>query len=140
MAKEVVAQIKLYVPAGQANPAPPLGPVLGQAGVDIQAFCQQFNEQTKDRQGKIVPAEISVYEDRTFSFILKEAPAARLILEKAGVEKGSGEPNKDKVGSISKKQLREIAQTKMSDLNAGSEEAAMNIIAGTARSMGITVE
>lgn len=139
MAKKVTKVIKTQARGGQANPAPPLGPALGQAGVDIAGFCTKFNERTKDRMGKIVPVEITVYEDRTFSFILKQPPASALILEKAKIEKGSGVPNKNKVGAITRKQLEEIAQTKMSDLNAGDLKAAMNIIAGTARSMGVDV-
>ncbi|MBI3336340.1 50S ribosomal protein L11 [Candidatus Peregrinibacteria bacterium] len=139
MAKKVTKVIKTQARGGQANPAPPLGPALGQAGVDIAGFCTKFNDKTKDRMGKIVPVEITVYEDRTFSFILKQPPASALIIEKAKIEKGSGEPNKKKVGTITRAQLEEIAQIKMSDLNAGSMKAAMNIIAGTARSMGVDV-
>jgi len=140
MAKKVTKVIKVQAKGGQANPAPPLGPVLGQAGVDINAFCTQFNDKTKDRMGQIVPIVITVYEDRSFSFELKQPPAASLILEKAKLKKGSGEPNKNKVGSLTKKQLKEIAEIKMSDLNATDIDMAMNIIAGTARSMGVTVE
>jgi len=140
MAKKVTKVIKAQAKGGQANPAPPLGPVLGQAGIDINAFCTQFNDQTKDRMGQVVPIEITVYEDRSFSFILKQPPAAVLILEKTKLKKGSGEPNKNKVGTLNKKQLKEIAEIKMVDLNATSIDAAMNIIAGTARSMGVTVE
>lgn len=139
MAKKVIKVIKTQARGGQANPAPPLGPALGQAGVDIAGFCSKFNDKTKDRMGQIVPVEITVYEDRTFAFVLKQPPASALILQKAKIEKGSGEPNKNKVGKISRKDLQEIAQTKMSDLNAGSLEAAMNIIAGTARSMGVEI-
>jgi len=139
MVKKVIKVIKTQARGGQANPSPPLGPALGQAGVDIAGFCAKFNDKTKDRIGKIVPVEITVYEDRTFSFVLKQPPASALILEKAKVEKGSGEPNKNKVGTITNKQLEEIAQAKMSDLNAGNLEAAMNIIAGTAKSMGVDV-
>jgi|TARA_B100002003_G_C13983865_1_gene475709 large subunit ribosomal protein L11 len=140
MAKKVMKVIKAQARGGQANPAPPLGPVLGQAGVDINAFCTQFNDKTKDRMGQVVPMEITVYEDRTFSFVLKQPPAASLILEKTKLKKGSGEPNKNKVGSLNKTQLKEIAEIKMPDLNASSTEAAMEIIAGTARSMGVTIE
>jgi len=140
MAKKVMKVIKAQARGGQANPAPPLGPVLGQAGVDINAFCTQFNNKTKDRMGQVVPTEITVYEDRSFTFILKQPPAATLIMEKAKIKKGSGEPNKEKVGSLTKAQLKEIAEIKMPDLNATSVEAAMNIIEGTARNMGVTVE
>ena len=136
----VMKVIKAQARGGQANPAPPLGPVLGQAGVDINSFCTQFNDKTKDRMGQVVPMEITVYEDRTFTFVLKQAPAASLILEKAKLKKGSGEPNKNKVGTLTKAQLKEIAETKMPDLNAGSVEAAMEIIAGTACSMGVEVK
>ena len=140
MAKVVKKVIKVQARGGQANPAPPLGPALGQAGVDISGFCTKFNEQTKDRKGQLVPVQITVYEDRSFSFVLKQPPAAALIMERAKIEKGSGEPNKNKVGKITKKHLREIAEIKMPDLNAASIEAAEKIIAGTARSMGVTVE
>ena len=140
MAKKIMKVIKAQARGGQANPAPPLGPVLGQAGVDINAFCTQFNEKTKDRMGQVVPMEITVYENRSFTFILKQPPAATLIMEKAKIKKGSGEPNKEKVGSLTKAQLKEIAEIKMPDLNAGNIEAAMNIIAGTARNMGVTIE
>ncbi|MEK7590867.1 MAG: 50S ribosomal protein L11 [Patescibacteria group bacterium] len=140
MAKAVKKVIKVQARGGQANPAPPLGPALGQAGVDIQAFCTKFNEQTKDKKGQLIPVEITVYEDRSFSFKLKQPPAATLIMERAKIEKGSGEPNKNKVGKITKAELREIAEIKMPDLNAGNLEAAMKIIAGSARSMGVTIE
>ncbi|MFA6259692.1 MAG: 50S ribosomal protein L11 [Candidatus Peribacteraceae bacterium] len=140
MAKKVTKIIKAQAKGGQANPAPPLGPVLGQAGIDINAFCTKFNEATKDRMGQTVPVVITVYVDRSFSFELKQPPAACLILEKAKIKKGSGEPNKNKVGSITKKQLEEIAAIKMPDLNATDITMAMNTLAGTARSMGITVE
>lgn len=140
MAKKVKKVIKVQARGGQANPAPPLGPALGQAGVDIQKFCTEFNAKTKDRQGQVVPVLLTVYEDRSFSFITKQAPAAALIMEKAKIQKGSGEPNKNKVGSITKAALKEIAQTKMPDLNTTDLEAAMLSLAGTARSMGVTVE
>lgn len=140
MAKKVTKVIKAQARGGQANPAPPLGPVLGQAGININEFCTKFNEQTKDRMGQVVPVEITVFEDRTFSFVLKQPPAANMIMEKVKIQKGSGEPNKNKVGTITKAQLREIAEIKMSDLNANDVEAAMKTIAGTARSMGVNVE
>ncbi|OGJ56110.1 50S ribosomal protein L11 [Candidatus Peribacteria bacterium RIFCSPHIGHO2_01_FULL_51_35] len=140
MAKAIKKVIKVQARGGQANPAPPLGPALGQAGVDINGFCTKFNEQTKDRKGQLVPVEITVYEDRSFSFKLKQPPAATLIMERAKIEKGSGEPNKNKVGKITKAQLKEIAEIKMPDLNATDLEGAMLIIAGSARSMGVTVE
>jgi large subunit ribosomal protein L11 len=140
MAKKVIATVKLQVPAGQANPTPPVGPALGQYGVNIMEFCKAFNAQTQDRQGLIIPAVITVYADRTFSFITKTPPAAVLLRRAAGVEKGSGVPNRDKVGKVNAKQVREIAELKMPDLNASSVEAAMAMIAGTARSMGIMVE
>lgn len=140
MAKKVMKVLKAQARGGQANPAPPLGPVLGQAGVDINGFCTKFNEKTKDRMGQVVPVVITVYEDRSFTFVLKQPPASALIMERAKVQKGSGEPNKNKVGKITKAQLKEIAEIKMSDLNAASVDAAMKTIAGTARSMGVTVE
>jgi large subunit ribosomal protein L11 len=139
MAKKVVAVIKLALPAGKANPAPPVGPALGQHGVNIMMFCKEYNAKTADQVGMIIPVEISVYEDRSFTFVLKTPPASRLIAKAAGVETGSGEPNRKKVGSISRAQLREIAQTKMPDLNANDIEAAMRIVEGTARNMGVTV-
>ncbi|MBE9204373.1 50S ribosomal protein L11 [Synechocystis sp. PCC 7339] len=139
MAKKVVALIKLALPAGKANPAPPVGPALGQHGVNIMAFCKEYNAKTADKPGMIIPVEISVFEDRSFTFILKTPPASVLIRKAAGVEKGSSEPNKTKVASITREQLREIAQTKLPDLNANDIDAAMNIIEGTARNMGITV-
>ena len=140
MAKVVTKVIKVQARGGQANPAPPLGPVLGQAGIDINAFCTQFNEKTQDRQGQVVPVVISVYEDRSFSMEFKQAPAAAMIIEKAKLKKGSGEPNKTKVGKLTRAQVKEIAEVKMPDLNANDIEAAANIIEGTARSMGVTVE
>ena len=139
MAKKVVAIIKLAIPAGKANPAPPIGPALGQHGVNIMAFCKEYNAKTSDKAGLIVPVEISVFEDRSFTFILKTRPASVLIKKAAKIEKGSGEPNKTTVGSITRAQLQEIAEMKMPDLNANDVEAAMNIIEGTARNMGVTV-
>ena len=140
MAKKIKKVVKVQARGGQANPAPPLGPALGQAGVDIQGFCTQFNAQTKDRMGQLVPVIITVYEDRSFSFITKQPPASELIKEHAKIQSGSGEPNKNKVGKITKAQLRQIAEKKMPDLNTKDVEQAMNSIAGTARSMGVTVE
>ena len=142
MAKKVLTLIKLQVPAGAANPAPPVGPALGQHGVNIMEFCKAFNAQTQDagQPGTIIPVEITVFEDRSFTFITKTPPAARLILAAAGVEKGSGEPHKTKVARLTKAQVRAIAETKMPDLNANDLDAAEKIIAGTARQMGITVE
>ncbi|WAL62195.1 50S ribosomal protein L11 [Thermocoleostomius sinensis] len=140
MAKKVVAIIKLAINAGKANPAPPIGPALGQHGVNIMMFCKEYNARTADQVGLVIPVEISVYEDRSFTFVLKTPPASVLICKAAGVERGSGEPNKKKVGSITRAQLQEIAQTKMPDLNANDIEAAMRIVEGTARNMGITVK
>ena len=140
MAKKVLGLIKLHIPAGQATPAPPVGPALGQHAVNIMDFCKDFNEKTKDQTGNIIPVVITVYEDRSFTFITKTPPAAELIKKAAGIEKASGEPNKEKVGTVSKQQIKEIAELKMKDLNAGSVEAAMHIIEGTARSMGVDVE
>jgi large subunit ribosomal protein L11 len=137
--KKLVKTFTLQLPAGQATPAPPVGPALGQHGVNIMEFVKAYNAATDSSRGDIVPAQISVYEDRSFTFILKTPPAARLIIKAAGVQKGSGVPHKEKVGSISKSQLREIAEKKMSDLNANDIEQAEKIIAGTARSMGINV-
>jgi large subunit ribosomal protein L11 len=140
MAKKVVGFIKLQIPAGQANPAPPVGPALGQHQVNIMAFCQAFNAQTQANLGTITPVEITVYEDRSITFITKTPPAAVLLKAAAGVDKGSGTPNRTKVASVTRDQVREIAQTKLVDLNANDIEAGMRIIEGTARSMGITVE
>ena len=140
MARKVLTQIKLQAVGGQASPAPPVGPALGQHGVNIMEFVKAYNAQTESQRGDIVPAQISVYEDRSFTFILKTPPAARLLIKAAGVPKGSGVPQRDKVGSITKTQLREIAEKKMSDLNANDIEMAERIIAGTARSMGITIK
>lgn len=138
--KKLVKTFTLQLPGGQATPAPPVGPALGQHGVNIMEFVKAYNAQTESQRGDIIPAQISVYEDRTFTFILKTPPAARLLLKAAGVTKGSGVPQKDKVGSITKAQLREVAEKKMSDLNANDIEQAEKIIAGTARSMGIVVK
>ena len=137
--RKLVKTFTLQLKAGQATPAPPVGPALGQHGVNIMEFCKQYNAQTESQRGDIVPAQISVFEDRSFSFILKTPPAARLLIKAAGVPKGSGTPHSAKVGSVSKAQLREIAEKKMADLNANDIEMAERIIAGTARSMGITV-
>ena len=137
--KNVVTQIKLQIPGGEANPAPPVGPALGQHGLNIMDFCKAFNEKTKDNKGLILPVVISVYEDRTYTFIIKTPPAAVLIKRTLKLEKGSSEPNKTKAGSITKAQLEEIAKTKMPDLNANDVNAAIKIIAGTARSMGVQV-
>ena len=140
MAKKVTGMIKLQLPAGKATPAPPVGPALGQHGVNIMGFCKEFNAKTANQVGYIIPVVITVYQDRSFSFILKTPPAAVLLKKACGVESGSGVPNKTKVAKITRAKLREIAETKMPDLNAGSVEAAMSMIAGTARSMGIVVE
>ena len=137
--KKLAAIIKLQIQAGAATPAPPVGPALGQHGVNIMEFCKAYNAQTESQRGQVVPVEISVYEDRSFTFITKTPPAARLILAAAGIEKGSGEPHKTKVAKLTNEQVREIAQSKMEDLNANDLEAATEIIAGTARSMGINV-
>jgi large subunit ribosomal protein L11 len=137
--KKVAQIIKLQIPAGQATPAPPIGTALGPAGINIMDFCKQYNAETQRQTGTIVPVEITVYEDRSFTFILKTPPAAVLLREKAGVEKGSPEPNREKVGTVTRNQVREIAETKMPDLNANDIDAAMKIVEGTARSMGITV-
>jgi large subunit ribosomal protein L11 len=139
MAKKVVAIIKLALNAGKANPAPPVGPALGQHGVNIMMFCKEYNAKTADQAGMVIPVEISVYEDRSFTFVLKTPPASVLITKAAKIEKGSNEPNKKKVGSITTDQLRQIAQTKLPDLNANDIDAAMKIIAGTAKNMGVTV-
>ncbi len=140
MAKKVIGLIKLQVPAGKANPAPPVGPALGQHGVNIMAFCKEFNEKTANEPGMIIPVEITVYEDRSFSFITKTPPAAVLLKKAAGIEKASGEPNRKKVATVSRDKVREIAELKMVDLNAADVEAAMRMVEGTARSMGIVVE
>jgi large subunit ribosomal protein L11 len=139
MAKKVVAVIKLALNAGKANPAPPVGPALGQHGVNIMMFCKEYNARTADQTGTVIPVEISVFEDRSFTFVLKTPPASVLISKAAGVAKGSNEPNKKRVGSITRSQLQEIAQTKLPDLNANDIEAAMKIIAGTAKNMGVAI-
>ena len=138
--KKLMALIKLQCPAGQANPAPPVGPALGQHGVNIGEFCKQFNDRTQEKQGLIIPVIISVFEDRSFSFITKSPPAAVLIKRAAKLAKGSGAPNKDKVGTVNREQLKEIAEIKMKDLNAANIDSAISMLAGTARSMGIIVE
>ncbi len=138
--KKLAAIIKLQIQAGAANPAPPVGPALGQHGVNIMEFCKAYNAATESQRGQVIPVEISVYEDRSFTFVTKTPPAARLLLKAAGVDKGSGEPHKTKVAKVTMDQVREIAQTKMEDLNANDIDQAAKIIAGTARSMGITVE
>jgi large subunit ribosomal protein L11 len=140
MAKQVMTVIKLQIPGGQANPAPPVGPALGQHGVNIMEFCKAFNAKTKDNQGTLIPVEITVYQDRSFDFITETPPAAVLLKQAAGIDTASGEPNIDKVATVSKDAVQKIAETKMQDLNAGSLEAAMSMIEGTARSMGILVE
>ena len=139
MAQKIIGYIKLQIPAGKATPAPPVGPALGQSGVNIMAFTKEFNERTKDQPGMIIPVVITVYADRSFSFITKTPPAAVLIKKACGIESGSGVPNKNKVATITKDQVRQIAETKMPDLNANSIESAMSMIAGTARSMGVVV-
>ena len=140
MAKKVIAQIKLQIPGGAANPAPPVGPALGQAGVNIMDFCKAFNARTQQDQGTIIPVVITVYADRSYTFITKTPPAAVLLMKAAGLKKGSGEPNKTKVGNVSMAQVEEIAKTKMSDLNAANLQGAVNTVMGTARSMGIEVQ
>lgn len=140
MPKKLITQIKLQITGGAANPAPPVGPALGQHGLNIQAFCKEFNDKTQDRRGETVPVVINVYEDRSFSFITKVAPASALIAKAAGIQKGAGNPLKDKAGKITQKQLKEIAEKKLPDLNTKDIEAAMKIIAGTARQMGVLIE
>jgi large subunit ribosomal protein L11 len=140
MAKKIIGIIKLQIPAGQANPSPPVGPALGQHGVNIMEFCKAFNAKTQNKQGLIIPAVITVYGDRSFTFITKTPPAAVLLKKAAKIEKGSSEPNREKVGKVTKNQIREIAELKMPDLNANDVEMAMRIIEGTARNMGIIVE
>ncbi|MGA9407211.1 MAG: 50S ribosomal protein L11 [Bacteroidota bacterium] len=140
MAKKIVGFVKLQIPAGQANPAPPVGPALGQKGVNIMEFCKQFNAKTQDKMGLIIPVIITVYSDKSFTFITKTPPAAVLLIKAAKVEKGSGEPNRVKVGKVTRAQVKEIAEMKMPDLNAASLDAAMSMVEGTAKSLGITVE
>ena len=140
MAKKIKGFIKLQIPAGKANPAPPVGPALGQHGVNIMEFCKAFNAKTQEQMGKIIPVEITVFADRSFTFITKTSPAPSLILDADGIQKGSGEPNKEKVGTVTSAQIKEIAEIKMPDLNASNVESAMRMIAGTARSMGIIVK
>ncbi|MGI6684279.1 MAG: 50S ribosomal protein L11 [Bacillota bacterium] len=139
MAKKVMAMVKLQIPGGKANPAPPVGPALGQHGVNIMAFCKEFNERTAKNPGLIVPAEITIYADRSFSFVIKTPPAAVLLKKAAGIESGSGEPNKKKVAKLTRAKVKEIAEMKMKDLNAADIPAAMRMVEGTARSMGITI-
>jgi large subunit ribosomal protein L11 len=140
MAKKITGYVKLQIPAGQANPAPPVGPALGQKGVNIMEFCKQFNAKTQDKMGLIIPVIITVFSDKSFTFITKTPPAAVLLVKAAKIEKGSGEPNRVKVGKVTRAQVREIAELKMPDLNAASVEAAMSMVEGTAKSLGITVE
>jgi len=140
MAKKVIGFIKLQIPAGKANPAPPVGPALGQHGVNIMEFCKAFNAKTQEQMGKLIPVEITVFADRSFTFITKTPPAPSLLLEAVGIPKGSSEPNREKIGTVTKAQLKEIAEIKMPDLNASDVESAMRMIAGTARSMGIVVK
>ncbi len=140
MAKDIKTVVKLQIPAGKANPAPPVGPALGQAGVNIQEFCAKFNDVTRDKMGSVIPVVITVFTDRSFTFITKTPPAADLLKKAAGIPKGAGNPLTEKVGTITRDQLREIAETKMPDLNANDVEAAMNIIEGSARNMGIVVK
>jgi large subunit ribosomal protein L11 len=137
--KKVLAVVKLQIRAGQATPAPPVGTALGQHGVNIMEFCKQYNEATQHQMGQVIPVELTIYEDRSFTFVTRQPPAAELLKQAAGIEKGSGEPNREKVGSVNEDQIRQIAETKMKDLNARDVESAMKIIEGTARSMGIKV-
>lgn len=139
MAKKVKAIVKLQIPAGKANPAPPVGPALGQHGVNIMAFCKEYNARTASMAGSIVPVEITIYQDNSFTFVLKTAPTPDLLRKAAGIEKGSGQPNRVKVGKVTRSQIREIAESKMRDLNTTDLEAAMRMVEGTARSMGITI-
>ena len=139
MAKKFEKKIKLQIPAGKASPAPPIGPALGSAGLNIMAFCKEFNAKTQDKAGDVLPVEISVYSDKSFTFITKKPPMAKLILKELGIEKGSGVPNRDKVGKLTKSQVEKIAETKGPDLRVSSKEAAANVVAGTARSMGVDI-
>ncbi len=139
MAKKLIKVIKLQIPAGKANPAPPIGPALGGAGVNIMAFCKEFNAKTQDRAGDILPVEISVFADKTFTFVTKQPPVSRMILKEAGIESGSKVPNRDKVGKLTKTQVRKIVKNKLSDMRVNSEDAAMRLVAGTARSMGVDI-
>src|SRR3954463_3912011 len=140
MAKKVVGQVKLQIPAGQANPAPPVGPALGQQGVNIMAFCKEFNAATKEQAGLVIPVVISVYQDKSFTFITKSPPASALLKKAAGIASGSKTPNKDKVGKVTRKQVMDIVKLKLKDMNATNEEAAFRVVSGTARSMGIEVQ
>jgi large subunit ribosomal protein L11 len=139
MAKKVVKVIKLQIPAGKANPAPPIGPALGGAGINIMGFCKEFNAKTQDKAGDILPVEITVYQDKTFTFITKQPPVSRMILKELNIEKGSKVPNREKVGKLTKSQVKKIANNKLQDMRAGSEEAAMMLVMGTARSMGVDI-
>jgi large subunit ribosomal protein L11 len=139
MAKKVIKVIKLQIPAGKANPAPPIGPALGGAGINIMGFCKEFNAKTQDRAGDILPVEITVYQDKSFTFITKQPPVSRMILKEVGIESGSKVPNRDKVGKLTKQQVMKIAKNKRSDMRAESDEAAMNLVMGTARSMGVDI-
>ncbi|GEN31960.1 large subunit ribosomal protein L11 [Cerasibacillus quisquiliarum] len=140
MAKKVIQVVKLQIPAGKANPAPPVGPALGQAGINIMGFCKEFNARTQEQAGLVIPVEITVFEDRSFTFITKTPPASVLLKKEAGIDKASGEPNRNKVATVKRDKVREIAELKMQDLNAADVEAAMRMVEGTARSMGITIE
>jgi len=140
VAKKVIQVVKLQIPAGKANPAPPVGPALGQAGINIMGFCKEFNARTQEQTGLIIPVEITVFEDRSFTFITKTPPAAVLLKKEAGIDKASGEPNRNKVATVKRDKVKEIAEMKMQDLNAADVEAAMRMVEGTARSMGITIE
>lgn len=139
MAKKITKKLKVVLPAGKATPAPPVGPILGQAGINIGEFVKQYNDATRDQMGEVIPAEITVYEDRSFTFVLKTSPVSSLILKVIGAEKGSGKPNTSKIGKMTKAQLKEIAEKKMADLNANDIDGAMKIVAGTARSMGVDI-